>query len=65
MLLELLLKGAVCVRVGSGGCLPKLSLCSPVPDRKVEKDIGEVEKSSFYCFARLRGPQRAHTIKTM
>ena len=55
----------MCVRVGNGGCLPTLSLCSPVPNSKVEKDIGEVEKSSFDCFARLRRPQRANAIKAM
>jgi len=27
--------------------------------------LGEVEKSSFNCFARKRGPQWAHVLKTM
>ena len=42
--------------------LPKFNLCSPMLNRNVETVWGEVQKSSFYCFARQRG---ADALKTM
>ena len=46
--------------------LLKLGLCSPVLNRNVEiRVLGEVEKRSFYCFARQRGPQWANALKTV
>ena len=45
--------------------LPKLGLCSTVPNRNTERLLGEVYKSSFYCFARQRGPQWANALKTV
>ena len=35
--------------------LLKLSLCSPVANRNGDRILGEVGKSSFYCFARGKG----------
>ena len=37
--------------------LLKLDLWSLALNRNVERDLGEVEKCSFYCFTRQRGPQ--------
>ena len=45
--------------------LPKLGLYSPMPTRNRERVLGEVKRSSFYCFARQRGPQWANALKTM
>ena len=45
--------------------LLKLGLCLLVPNRNAETVLGEVEKSSFYCFARQRGPQWANALNTM
>ena len=45
--------------------LLKLGLCLLVPNRNAETVLGEVEKSSFYCFARQRGPQWANAMNTV
>ena len=45
--------------------LPKLGLCSLVLNKNVETVLGEVEKSSFYSFARQRGPHWANALKTV
>ena len=45
--------------------LLKLGLCLLVPNRNAETVLGEIEKSSFYCFARQRGPQWANAMNTV
>ena len=43
----------------------KIWTLSLVPNRNRDRVLGEVEKSSFYCFPRHRGPQWANALKTM
>ena len=46
--------------------LPKLCLCPPVLNRKMETEFWmKEEKNSFYCFGRQRRPQQAKALKTV
>ena len=45
--------------------LLQLSLCSPVANRNGDRVLGEVEKSSFYCFAWEKGLQGANSLQTI
>ena len=51
--------------LGKKFMLPKLGLFTGAEQKRGDRVLGEVEESSFYCFARQREPQRANALKTV